>query len=204
MVVSLEHQPLPFTSHARRTSKTVTFSSLDERARRREDLSSMDLDRWNSPPPQYSESNTASDSKNDDHWKQGHTPWLVQRTSIVVETSAATADSASSLRESTSPSRSTDQRNGIRGIFRRDDRQESLRSGSNSQRHAIHDGQLGTQVTIEANQPIRSTAERRIELKGLEQAASTRRWPGSARAPEPWGKLKAVCVLPASSQFLKD
>ena len=59
-------------------------------------------------------------------------------------------------------------------------------------RQGFESSQLGTRVTIEATRPIRSQAERRIELKGLQEAASAKRWTGSGRPGEAWGKLIKV------------
>ena len=154
----------------------------------------MDDGREVSPPPRYTESTPNTDSKsNTSSRSHSHGPWLVRRTSIHIESTVA--DVESSEHSSMSPSRSTDQSKGaFRGLFRKDDPRESIRAMKEGLREPFDNGQLGTRVTIEAAQPIRSQAERRIELKGLEQAASAKRWTGSGRPAEAWGKLMKVGI----------
>ena len=155
----------------------------------------MDDGRETSPPPRYTETTPNTDSKaNNSSNSHNHGPWLVRRTSIHIESTVANTETGD--RSSISPSQTTDQSKGaFRGLFRKDDPREGIRALKEGLREPFDNGQLGTRVTIEATQPIRSQAERRIELKGLEQAASAKRWTGSGRPAEAWGKLMKVCIL---------
>ena len=148
-----------------------------------------------SPPPRYTESTPTAESKNKDTlWTQNHGPWLVRRTSIHIESTAADAESLNC--SSLSSSRTIEQQKAARrGPFRKDDPREAVRAIKDGLNEPFDHGQMGTRVTIEATQPIRSQAERRIELKGLEQAASAKRWTGSGRPAEAWGKLMKVGCL---------
>ncbi|KAL8935508.1 MAG: hypothetical protein Q9216_005386 [Gyalolechia sp. 2 TL-2023] len=48
---------------------------------------------------------------------------------------------------------------------------------------------LGTTVSIEAAQPVKVSEQKLHEMKGLEQAASMKRWAGEGRPADAWGKL---------------
>ncbi|KAL8791990.1 MAG: hypothetical protein Q9195_005408 [Heterodermia aff. obscurata] len=49
--------------------------------------------------------------------------------------------------------------------------------------------QFGTTVSIEATQPVKTREQQFHEMKGLQQAASMKRWAGEGRPAEAWGKL---------------
>ena len=51
---------------------------------------------------------------------------------------------------------------------------------------------FGTTVSIEAGHPTGSQTQRRYEMRGLEQAASVKRFAGSGSPAEAWGKLMKV------------
>ena len=151
-----------------------------------------------SPPPRYSESTAHRDNKASEAWYHGHGPWLVRRTSIHVEsTSVNSFDDRSSQRTSLSPS-SQEQKGPLRSLFAKggNNQSEGSRENVRALKQPFEPSQLGTQVTIEATRPIRSHAERRIELKGLQEAASAKRWTGNGRPGEAWGKLIKVSNLP--------
>ena len=152
-----------------------------------------------SPPPTYSESRYSEDTKASANVCG---PWLVQRTSIHIESTSI--DEGSILRPSISPSISSDHSSSRYGRFRK--------RVPHHDHSSIHQGlpqtsdtrQFGSSVTIEAARPLRSQAERRIELKGLEQAASARRWAGGGRPAEAWGKLMKACLLINMEIILTD
>ncbi|KAL8906087.1 MAG: hypothetical protein Q9171_006409 [Xanthocarpia ochracea] len=54
---------------------------------------------------------------------------------------------------------------------------------------AIDPRPFGTTVSIEAAQPVKAHVQKLHEMKGLEQAASVKRWAGDGTAAEVWGKL---------------
>ena len=125
-------------------------------------------------------------------------PWLVRRTSIVIEShsSQTTADDQSVSGVSSTGTRHEDEVGGISaGIFRRAiSRQDSMDSRRAPPWHACKpfDTGFGTSVLIEAGKPRRAKTERQMDMKGLEQAASVKRWPGGGRPGEAWGKLTRV------------
>ncbi|KAL9099665.1 MAG: hypothetical protein Q9163_004866 [Psora crenata] len=144
-----------------------------------------------SPPPRYSEPTTHRDNKASEARNNSHGPWLVRRTSIHIESvSAVELDVMASQRTSVSPS-SHDQRGSLRNLFAKggNTQPDVPREITEALRQPFEPNQLGTKVTIEATRPIRTQADRRIELKGLQEAASAKRWAGTGRPGEAWGKL---------------
>ena len=140
-----------------------------------------------SPPPRYSEARDDEDIKDTN---QGYGGWLVQRTSIHVESTAI--DSSSLLSGSVSASETSGWRNTHHDLLRKNERQRRSSTTSPRPSQAYDSTALGSQVIIEAAQPLKTEAERRIQLKGLEQAASLKRWIGSGQPAEAWGKLMKV------------
>ncbi|KAG8533817.1 uncharacterized protein KY384_001558 [Bacidia gigantensis] len=139
-----------------------------------------------SPPPRYSESNNVLESKDGDPRPHNHGQWLLRRTSIHIESSAADVESSrctSISSGSTGPNRAGD------GFFQKNGDHGGQGQANGGLGHHFGALQLGSRVVIEATHPTRSRAERRVELKGLEQAASAKRWSGSGRPAELWGKL---------------
>ena len=147
-----------------------------------------------SPPPRYSESTAHRDKRVSDSSNLGHGPWLVRRTSIHVEsTSAAQLGDCSSQPTSISTSKHEPKRP-LRNLFAKgaNTQPEGYNESAGTTMQPFDSMQLGTQVTIEATRPSRSQAERRIELKGLQEAASAKRWTGNGKPGEAWGKLMKV------------
>ena len=61
---------------------------------------------------------------------------------------------------------------------------------------------FGMTVSIEAAQPVKAREQQLHELKGLQQAASMKRWAGEGRPAEVWGKLIKVGGMMLVSEFL--
>ena len=53
---------------------------------------------------------------------------------------------------------------------------------------------FGMTVSIEAAQPVKAREQQLHEMKGLQQAASIKRWAGEGRLAEVWGKLIKVMI----------
>lgn len=151
------------------------------------------------PPPQYTETTAQSDVKAVDNSNYSHSPWLLRRTSIHVESTPNEAwqDDSSSHRETAPSISSNDEKKALRNL--------STRFGNKPGEDHIEDGRtyrsggqpqdssdFGTKVIIEAAQPLKIQTRERHEMKGLEQAASVKRWPGNGNPAEPWGKLAKV------------
>ena len=60
---------------------------------------------------------------------------------------------------------------------------------------------FGTTVSIEAAQPVKAREQQLYEMKGLQQAASMKRWAGEGRPAVAWGKLIKVGGMVFVSQF---
>ena len=143
-----------------------------------------------SHPLQCTESTPSADSKDSklaEPSGHGNAPWLLKRTSITVETTSWRDDSSS-----TYSGTRADEKGAIRNLIK-------TRFGGNKEYEALDDGksvepspydsvQFGTVVSIEASHPL----QQRHEMKGLEQAASMKRWTGDGRPAEAWGKLIKV------------
>ena len=151
------------------------------------------------PPPKYAEATAQRDVKSGDNSDYAHSPWLLRRTSIHVESTRNEAwqDDNSSHGETAPSVKSNDEKKALRNLLNRfgnktaEDQSEDGRSLRDlGQLHESSD--FGTRVFIEAAQPPKSQTWERHEMKGLEQAASVKRWPGNGNAAEPWGKLAKV------------
>ena len=68
----------------------------------------------------------------------------------------------------------------------------SVWQSSDDLTNAIDPRPFGTTVSIEAAQPVKAYVQKLHEMKGLEQAASMKRWAGEGRPAEAWGKLSKV------------
>ena len=151
------------------------------------------------PPPQYTEAIAQRDVKVVDDPHYGHSPWLLRRTSIHVESTPNEAwqDDNSFHRESAPSVKSNDEKKALRNVL--------ARFGSKPAEDRIEDGRtsrdvgrpqdscdFGTRVVIEAAQTVNVRIRERHAMKGLEQAASVKRWPGNGKPSEPWGKLAKV------------
>lgn len=151
------------------------------------------------PPPQYAEATAQRDVKVVDNSKYSHSPWLLRRTSIHVESTPNEAwqDDSSSHRVTAPSIRSTDEKKALRNLLTKfgnksaEDQSEDPRIDRDmGQPHDSSD--FGTRVFIEAAQPLKLQTRERHIMKGLEQAASMKRWPGNGNPAEPWGKLAKV------------
>ena len=156
-------------------------------------------------PPQYTEATQQRDEKVFDNSTYSHSPWLLRRTSIHVESThnEAWQDDRSSHQETAPSIRSNDEKKALRNLLTRfgnkpaEDQSEDGRSQRDlGQLHDSSD--FGTRVFIEAGQPPKVQTRERHEMKGLEQAASVKRWPGNGKLAEPWGKLAKVNSHPVS------
>ena len=151
------------------------------------------------PPPQYAEATSQRDVKVVDNSDYNHSPWLLRRTSIHVESTPNEAwqDDNSSHREIAPSIKSNDEKKALRNLLTKfgnntaEDQSVDGRTDRDvGQAHNSSD--FGTRVFIEAVQPQKVQTRRRHVMKGLEQAASVKRWPGNGYPAEPWGKLAKV------------
>ena len=164
---------------------------------------SLDLSQLRSTlpsPPRY-EATTQKDEKAADDTDYSHSPWLLRRTSIHVETTQNEAwqDDSSSHRGIAPSLKSNDEKKALRNLLTKfgnktaEERSDDNRSVPDlSQLHDSSD--FGTRVFIEAAQPAKVRTWEHHEMKGLEQAASVKRWSGSGEPAEPWGKLAKVYI----------
>ena len=150
-------------------------------------------------PPRY-EAPTQRDVKAAGDTDDSHSPWLLRRTSIHVETTQNEAwrDDSSSHRGIAPSLKSNDEKKALRNLLTvfgnktaEEQSDESRIFRDLSQPHQSSD--FGTKVFIEAAQPAKVRTWEHHEMKGLEQAASVKRWSGSGEPAEPWGKLTKVC-----------
>ena len=150
------------------------------------------------PPPQYTEATAQTDVKVVDELDYSHSPWLLRRTSIHVESTpnGAWQDNNSSHRETAPSIKSNDEKKALRNLLTKfankaaDDQNDEDKFTGDVGRHESSD--FGTTVLIEAAQPPKVQRRERHQMKGLEQAASVKRWPGNGNPAEPWGKLAKV------------
>lgn len=151
------------------------------------------------PPPRYTEATAQTDVKVVDDSNYSYTPWLLRRTSIHVESTPneARQDSNSVHREIARSMKSNDEKKALRNLLTKignkaaeDQIDDGKFNGDVGQPHDSSD--FGTRVFIEAAQPPKVQTRERHLMKGLEQAASVKRWPGNGSPAEPWGKLAKV------------
>ncbi|KAL8919366.1 MAG: hypothetical protein Q9208_006819 [Pyrenodesmia sp. 3 TL-2023] len=143
------------------------------------------------------ESTAASESGAEEQGFFGQGAFLLKTTEVTVESSVAESftDDQSSDRASTcSTVRDEKRGRGILGKLgsRQSDEQSSLRCSlrSSEDLNTNLDRQpLGTTVSIQAAQPAKGCEQKLHEMKGLEQAASVKRWAGGGKPAEAWGKL---------------
>ena len=152
------------------------------------------------PPPQYTEATAQTDVKVVDDSNYSHSPWLLRRTSIHVESTPNEAwqDNNSSHREIAPSIKSNDEKKALRNLLTKfgnkvaEDQSDDGKINGDVGRHESSD--FGTTVLIEAAQPPKVQKRERHQMKGLEQAASVKRWPGNGNPAEPWGKLAKVSL----------
>lgn len=155
------------------------------------------------PPPQYTEATAQRDAKYVDISSSSNSAWLLRRTSIHVESTPNEAwqDDNSSRQEITPSIRSNDEKKALRTLLTKFPNKaaegQSEDGRTNWDDGQPHDsGDFGTRVVIEAAQPPKFQKRKRHEMKGLEQAASMKRWPCNGNPAEPWGKLAKVFHTP--------
>ena len=128
-------------------------------------------------------------------------PWLLRRTSIHVSSEAAEPfdnDKESTSQMSIATSKRSEKEGGLRKrLFKHSQPKHQASVGdvsttSSWQHTETSDSGFGTKVSIQAGQPGRTKAERHYDMKGLEQAANVKRWSGSGKPGEAWGKLQKV------------
>lgn len=160
------------------------------------------------PPPQYTAATAQRDVKTVDNYGYSHSPWLLRRTSIHVESTPneGRQDDSSSHREVAPSIRSNDEKIALRNLVTRFG--NKLAEVPSEDRRVDRDAALphdssnfGTRVFIEAAPPLKPQTRERHEMKGLEQAASVKRWPGNGDPAEPWGKLTKVNLC---ANFVND
>ena len=155
-----------------------------------------------SPPPHYTDNRSHLKSGTGKTSKYGNGSWLLRRTSFTIESAPAAAenngDTPSDQLSVTSSARSEEKRR-LRNVISRFGRlgDEGAQDGrqSRSSEGTAHpwDGeQFGTTVSIEVGHNARPRAQRRHEMRGLEEAASMKRWAGSGKPADAWGKLAKV------------
>lgn len=138
-------------------------------------------------------------------------PWLLRRTSIHVSSEAAEPfdnDKESTSRMSIATSKRSEKEGGLRKrLFKQSQPKHQGSVGdvstTSSWEHTeTSDSGFGTKVSIQAGQPGRTKAERHYDMKGLEQATNVKRWSGSGKPGEAWGKLQKVGVSSAYKMVL--
>ncbi|KAL8827578.1 MAG: hypothetical protein Q9191_003102, partial [Dirinaria sp. TL-2023a] len=151
------------------------------------------------PPPQYTDKRTHAKSGIAESSNYGNGSWLLRRTSFTIESTPATAetnnDSFSDQQSLTSSARSEEKRR-LRNVISRFGRMrdEGVADGRQSRSsegvtHPYDGEQFGTTVSIEVGHHARPRTQRRHEMRGLEEAASMKRWSGSGKPADAWGKL---------------
>ena len=131
----------------------------------------------------------------------GQGAFLLKKTEISVESTLAEpfSDDQSSGRISIC-STVRDENRG-RSLFnkfgnRQSEERSSIRSSdcrsSDDLAKTIEPLPFGTTISIEAAQPVKALEQKLHEMKGLEQAASMKRWAGTGRPAGAWGKLMKV------------
>ncbi|KAL8670472.1 MAG: hypothetical protein Q9168_004996 [Polycauliona sp. 1 TL-2023] len=143
--------------------------------------------------------NGQSASNNNDHGYFGQGAFLLKKTEISVhsEPAAPSIDDQSSDRASIASTVRDERR--VRSIHttfssRPSDDQDSChsslwRSSEDLPKLPFDPQPFGTTVSIEAAQPTKAYEQKLQVMKGLEQAASVKRWAGNGKPAEVWGKL---------------
>ncbi len=150
------------------------------------------------PPPHYTEKGGSpvhrADLKvtNDADYKHG--PWLLKRTSIHVESTPSNVlEDNFSDHASISTTRSGEKRAARNLLFKfgRQQATEQHRDDRISIAESNETSIFGTTVSIQAGQARKISSKQR-EMKGLEQAASVKKWASNGKPAEAWGKLIKV------------
>ena len=124
--------------------------------------------------------------------------YLLKKTEISIESAPAElfSDEHSSDRASTCSTTRVEKRR-LRNLLgthtnRESEESSSIWRSSENLNQPFESLQFGTKVSIEAAQPVKAREQQFHEMKGLQQAASMRRWAGEGRPAEAWGKLMKV------------
>lgn len=145
-----------------------------------------------------SRESTLTGLRPNDHSFFGQGAFLLKRTEISIESAPAEPfnDDHSSDRASTCSTTRGDniQLRNLSGPYTKRESEESssIWRSSEDLNKPFETIQFGTTVSIEAAQPVKAREQQLHEMKGLQQAASMRRWAGEGRAAEAWGKLMKV------------
>ena len=134
------------------------------------------------------------DVKVNDEANYRHAPWLLRRTSIHVESAPLNIIEDKLSDQASISTTKSDEKRAVRNLLSKFGRQKSIEQGHedcSSIAESNETNAFGTTVSIEAAQPRRVPMKQR-EMKGLEQAASVKRWAGSGKPAEAWGKLNKV------------
>ena len=162
------------------------------------------------PPPQYNHRQSHPKSGLAETSNYGNGSWLLRRTSFTIESTPAAADNNSdnlSDQHSITSSARSEEKRRLRNVISRfaklgdevpDDGRRSRSSEGTAQ---PYDGErFGTTVSIEVGHNARPRTQRRHEMKGLEEAASMKRWTGSGKPADAWGKLAKVGIKKSTSK----
>ena len=133
-----------------------------------------------------------------DHSLLGQGAFLLKKTEVSIESAPAEpfSDDQSSDRASTCSTTRTE-KSRLRNLLgphtnRESEESSSIWRSSEDLNQPFETIQFGTTVSIEAAQPVKAREQQLHEMKGLQQAASMRRWAGEGRPAEAWGKLMKV------------
>lgn len=164
------------------------------------DFTAFNLPPLDAPsPPSYDETKASpipsTEAKAHDDANSKHAPWLLRRTSVHVESRPSNVLEDNLSANLSIPTTKSDKKRAVRNLLSRFGRQPSkdlYRDDGVSVADSHETSLYGTTVSIEAAQP-RKTSSRQREMRGLEQAASVKRWAGNGKPAEAWGKLLKVC-----------
>ena len=142
-----------------------------------------------SPPPRYT-ANAEPNPRMLDQYDSAKGQGLMRRTSIRIESTPAADDYDEPPCRSYiyGPDGDSEQRRKMKKLGKKVGNKQA-------EAHYEHSGNMHadsrSEISIQESQPARTWAERH-EMRGLEQAASMKRWPGRGRPAEAWGKLRKV------------
>lgn len=128
----------------------------------------------------------------------GQGAFLLKKTEVSIESAPAEPlnDDQSSDRASTCSTTRVDEirtSRSLTGKLGRQSEESSSTWRSSEDLAQTYDAMpFGTTVSIEAAQPVKVLEQQLHEMKGLQQAASMKRWAGQGRPAEVWGKLIKV------------
>lgn len=161
----------------------------------------MERQTYPSPPPHYSEKRAPSKNGVVESTNYGKGSWLVRRRSFTIESSPVSND-AETLSDhiSVTSSQRSEEKRRLRHVISKFGKlgaegDSGRTSCSTDSTVRPYDGeQFGTTISIEAGCRANPRTQRRHEMKGLEEAASMKRWTGAGRSADAWGKLAKVSL----------